>query len=68
MATRVYVVEKTNGTEQRLVRATYKHMAVRHVAEHQYRARVASKDDLVSLITSGVRVEDAAEHEQQSTE
>lgn len=59
MATRVYVVSKADGTDERLVRATYRHMAERHIAAQLFRSRIASKDDLERLITSGVRVEQA---------
>jgi hypothetical protein len=60
MANRVYVVEDAQDQKtQRLVRASYSHMAERHVASQRYRARIASKDDLERLLTAGVRVEQA---------
>lgn len=60
MPDRVYVVEE-DGRKDRLVRATYSAMAERHCAQGRYRARIATKDDLEKLITSGVRVEQADE-------
>jgi hypothetical protein len=68
MANRVYVVANTDGTQERLVRASYRHMAERHVAAKLFVSRIATKDDLERLITAGVRVEQAVEpppHDQQ---
>jgi hypothetical protein len=59
MPTRVYIVANADGTTERLVRASYRHMAERHVAEQLFRTRIATKDDLERLITAGVRVERA---------
>jgi hypothetical protein len=42
----------------RLVRAHSQAQAIRHVAK-DYQAMVASQDDLVASLTSGVKVEDA---------
>lgn len=60
MKTRVYVVDVGGETAPHLVRATYSHMAERHVIGQLVSSRVASKDDLVELMMKGVRVEDAA--------
>jgi hypothetical protein len=61
MKTRVYVVGINGEQGQRLVRATYSHMAERHVISALVSSRVASKDDLVELMGHGVRVEDAGD-------
>ena len=63
---RVYAVrDNTNGTT-RLVRAINVAAALRHVVRIAYTVDVASQDDLIELLTSGVPVEDAsaAEDEQ----
>lgn len=60
---RVYVVNV--GGKERLVRATYGHIAERHVISTIITSRVASKDDLIDLLQAGVRVEDAAENPDQ---
>jgi hypothetical protein len=59
MPSRVYLVANRDGTDPRLIRAPYRHMAERHVAAQRFVSRIATKDDLVKLITAGVRVEDA---------
>jgi hypothetical protein len=43
MANRVYVVANTDGTQERLVRASYRHMAERHVASKLFVSRIATK-------------------------
>jgi len=63
MPTRVYVVADADGKNERLIRATYRHMAERHVARKMFRSRIASKDDLERLILSGVKPEAAIEIE-----
>jgi hypothetical protein len=60
MSDRVYVVEIPGQPAPHLVRATYAHMAERHVIGTLLTTRVASKDDLIELLQAGVRVEDAA--------
>lgn len=57
--TRIYLV--SGDTQPRLIRATYRATAVRHVAAERYTARIATHDDLEKLITAGVRVEHAEE-------
>lgn len=67
--TRVYVVKQAGQDTPRLVRATFRSVAVRHVAQDHFSARMATHDDLEKWITAGVRVEQASDtlHEQ-STE
>ena len=56
MKTRIYLV--TAGAEQRLVRAQSQAQAVRHCVKH-YSAATPTAEQLVSLLTAGVKVEDA---------
>ena len=58
MSTRIYVVSK--GTEPvALVRASHPHQAVGHVVKGQFNAKVASQDELVSLLAAGATVQEA---------
>jgi hypothetical protein len=57
--TRIYVVEKTDGTSERLVRASHKFGAHRHVTLSEYGTRLASQADLERLLGAGVKVESA---------
>ena len=56
--TRIYAVAGADKT--RLVRASHPSAALAHVVKSTFTCRVASQDDLVSLVASGVAVEDAA--------
>ena len=58
MSKRIYLV--SSETTNTLVRATNQAQAIRHVAIHQYSAKVASQDDLVKLVAAGQTVEDAS--------
>lgn len=57
--TRIYLVKNTENGGDHLVRAHNQAQAVRHVARKQFECEVASQDDLVELVASGVKVEDA---------
>lgn len=57
MSTRVYVVADSSGKFERLVRASAKGIAARHVS----RVHVATQFDLERLISQGVKVEAALE-------
>lgn len=59
-STRVYLVKGSGLPAPRLVRATYAHMAERHTIGALVQAQVATKDDLIALMQTGVKVEDAA--------
>ncbi|MGE0209768.1 MAG: hypothetical protein AB7S42_11570 [Lysobacteraceae bacterium] len=62
MSTRIYAVydERTLDTDgQRLVRAGTRAQALRHVAQDVFHVAVADQDDLVLLVGTGTRVEDA---------
>ena len=57
---RIYAVhKKEDGAEVSLVKADTKAGALRHVAEKTLTADVASQDELVKLVSAGVKVEDA---------
>lgn len=59
--TRIHLV--TIGDSKRLVKAATKNAAIRHVAQGLMTVRVASQEDLVETLKSGVPVETAgAEH------
>jgi len=71
MSTRIYVVHDTraNPTGNRLVRATSKNQALRHVAQDAFAVDIAKQNSLVFLLEQGVKVEDAgaeSEPEQQA--
>lgn len=61
MSTRIYVVNDTraNPSRQRLVRATSRAQALRHVAQDSFAVEVAGQNALVFLLGNGVQVEDA---------
>lgn len=54
---RIYSV--TDGQSARLMRATNRAQALAHVARTTFACGVASQDELVDLIASGVEVETA---------
>ena len=56
-ATRIYRVQTPKGP--RLVRAANVPAAIRHVAQSLITAEVATQDDLVRLVGSGITVEDS---------
>jgi hypothetical protein len=62
-ATRIYLVTTSAGTA-RLVKASVPTQAITHVARQVYSARIASQDDLVEALTSGMRVETYGETDQ----
>jgi hypothetical protein len=57
--TRIYLVSKVDGTGARLVRASHKFGAHRHVTLSEYDTRLATQSDLVELLAAGVKVENA---------
>ncbi len=57
---RIYLVADRESSTTRLVRATNPSQAIRHVAQ-RFAADVASQDDLVALLATGTKVEDAGE-------
>lgn len=64
MATqRIYLVTQPDGTP-RLVRASVRSQALSHVASSLLGIHVATQDDLVDLLGSGVKVESARSPDQ----
>lgn len=62
-ATRIYLVTGSAG-EVRLVKAAVPSQAITHVAKQSFSACIASQDDLVEAISSGVKVETYGETSQ----
>lgn len=57
MSTRIYLVTDVETNKHRLIRAGNQAQAIRHAAQTRFDIEVAGKDDLVSLLTSGIPVE-----------
>lgn len=57
MLNRIYVV--TDGTNTALVRAISRAQAIAHIARSRFSVRVASQDDIVTLVSAGIAVDDA---------
>jgi hypothetical protein len=53
---RIYLVTTHKG-ERRLVRASHRSQAINHVARTMMEASVARQEELVELVTQGVKVE-----------
>lgn len=53
---RIYLVTTHKG-DRRLVRASHRSQAINHVARTLMEASVARQDELVELVSSGVKVE-----------
>ena len=62
-AQRIYIVYLPTG-ESRLVRATVRSQALSHVAATMLKIGVASQDELVSALESGIKVESAKNPDQ----
>ena len=62
MQQRIYIVG--HGQEVRLIRAAHKAQALAHVARSIINVKVASQDELVKGLTSGVAIETARAAEQ----
>lgn len=58
--TRVYLVTHAKGAK-RLVRASSQAQALRHASRGDYTVDVPTQDELVTALTSGTKVEDAKE-------
>jgi hypothetical protein len=65
MSNRVYVVTESDGSES-LVEANSPASALRHVARRTMGVAVAKQQDLVRLLTAGVRVEQTTESDLQA--
>lgn len=62
--TRIYTVAHDDTGNAYLVRATSQAQALSHVARCQYSTRVATQDDIVAAMQSGIAVEDATQDTQ----
>jgi hypothetical protein len=60
---RIYIVGSLDNSV-RLVRAATRHQALSHAASTAFTVRVASQNDLVTWVTSGIKVESARSPEQ----
>lgn len=68
MATqRIYLVVQPDGTP-RLVKASVRSQALSHVASSLLNIHVATQDDLVDLLSNGVKVESARSPDQMEIE
>jgi hypothetical protein len=61
--TRIYTV--SDGSTDRLVRATHPSHALMHVARGVYAVRVATQEDLATLLPEGVKVEEIGQEQQE---
>ena len=61
---RIYLVG-TPDNKVRLIKASLRQQAVSHVANNMLTVRVASQDDLVKALTSGIEIEQYNAPEQQ---
>lgn len=68
MATqRIYLVVQPDGTP-RLVKASVRSQALSHVASTLLSIHVATQDDLVDLLSNGIKVESARSPDQMEIE
>jgi len=61
---RIYLVG--TGQQVRLVRAPNRAQALAHVARSTIAVNVASQDDLVKMLTAGIKVEDVSPQVEQT--
>ena len=66
-AQRIYLVVQPDGTP-RLVKASIRSQALSHVASTLLTIHVATQDDLVDLLSNGVKVESARSPDQMEIE
>lgn len=70
MDSRIYIVRRIGAdkmiNEERLVRASHRTAALRHVVENTHEVVIASQTDLVRLLSAGVGVETPAADRQLS--
>jgi gamma-glutamyl-gamma-aminobutyrate hydrolase PuuD len=64
---RIYLVSSKGG-ENRLVRAATRHQSIMHVASSEFSSEVASQDDLIEALESGVKIENYRDDNQQTLE
>lgn len=66
MSKRIYLVTR-KGSHHRLIRAGTPAQAVRFAAWSDYRAEVASQENLVEWLGNGLKVEEAADKSDEDT-
>lgn len=59
MSTRIYIVTNRTNDAKRLVRAANVSQAVKFIARETMHGELASQEELVAAVASGMRVEDA---------
>jgi len=62
VSTRIYKVTNKAGITQG-IRAATQAQAIRHAARGEYKAAVASQDDIVSMMSAGVKIEEAGKEQ-----
>lgn len=62
-ATRIYIVTGPDGRVVQLVRAAHPTQAIRYAVSNDYKASVATQEQLVEQIGSGAVVYDATERD-----
>jgi hypothetical protein len=64
-ATRIYLVGSSDPAfPVRLVKASIRQQALSHVAQSLFTVRVASQEDLIKALSSGIKVENARDADQ----
>jgi hypothetical protein len=62
---RIYLIGSNDpALPTRLVKATVRQQALTHVAQSVFTVRVATQDDLVQGLSSGMKIENAADADQ----
>ncbi len=62
MSERIYAVY--HGAEARLVRASHRSQALSHAAQTTFNIHVATQEELVNLVSEGVKVESIRDADQ----
>lgn len=57
----IYLHQRKNGSEKRLIRASHPSRAMSYVAKKDFLCEAAAVDTVVELIQSGVKIEDSDE-------
>lgn len=62
---RIYIIGSSDPSlPVRLVKATIRQQALTHVAQSVFTVRVATQDDLVNGLSSGIKIENATDADQ----
>lgn len=60
MAQRIYIVTNKTTATSRLIRASVVSQAIAHAAKQDFEAHVATQDELVESLNSGIKIEKSA--------